>query len=142
VKNETGPGVPEALPRALQRLASRLGPKEIDRLWIFPPLRKGRKEWGLVAASCFADGGMRRLITASYQAERTGTSLTVDCAMTEEGQAPAERLPRVMMGVERRSELALGDPRMFDVGGEEDRFTELLEEFDPELLERTETVET
>jgi hypothetical protein len=142
VKDEEGPGVPEALPRTLQRLAGRLEPREIDRLWIFPPLMKGRKEWGLVAVSCFSDGGIRRLITASYQAERTGTSLTVDCTLAEEGLAPPDRLPRVMTGVERRSELALGDPRMVEIGGEENRFKELLEEFDPGLFERAETVET
>ena len=142
MNSEAGPGVPEALPRTLQRLASRVEPEKIDQLWIFAPLTKGRREWGLVAVSCFAEGETRRVITATYQAERTGTSLTVDFALAEEGQAPPDRLPGIMAGVERRSELALGDPRLVDVGGDPARFQALLDEFDPGLLEGSETVET
>jgi len=42
----------------------RLGPAAIDRLWIFPPLVRGRREWGLVAAGCFDGAGARRPVTA------------------------------------------------------------------------------
>src|SRR6185503_4397282 len=67
VTNEAGPGVPEALPRTLAMVVDRLGAERIDRLWIFPPLIRGRREWGLVAASAYADGGERRLLhTAPY----------------------------------------------------------------------------
>ena len=47
------PGVPEALPRTLIRLRDHLGVENIDRLWIFPPVRRGRRETGLIAASLY-----------------------------------------------------------------------------------------
>ena len=138
MSSDAGPGVPEALPRTLQELGRRLGPGEIDQLWIFPPLIKGRKEWGLVAAGCFAGEGRRRLITARYTAERTGTELRVDRGLAEEGIAPPDRLPHVMEGVVRRSEVDLGEPKVVEIGGDADRFESLMEEFDAVLLEATE----
>ncbi|MEE8145977.1 MAG: hypothetical protein V3T24_00100 [Longimicrobiales bacterium] len=138
MSNDAGPGVPEALPRTLQELGRRLGPGEIDQLWIFPPLIQGRKEWGLVAAGCFAEQGRRRLITARYTAEQTGTELRVDRGLSEEGIAPPERLPHVMAGVVRRSEIDLGESKVVEIGGDSGKFDALMEEFDPALLEATE----
>jgi hypothetical protein len=138
VKDEVDPGVPEAIPRTLQMMVRRLGDSEIDRLWVFPPLIVGRKERGLVAASCFTEDGARRLYTAPYSAERTGTSLSVENGIAEEGQAPADRLPRVMQGVVRRSEIDLGEPRMVRISGDPEKLRELLDEFDADLLEPVE----
>ena len=135
MKGDRGPGVPEAIPRTLLLVARRLGEGEIDRLWIFPPLIRGRKEWGLVAASCFTQGGARRLFTAQYSAERAGLSLTVDTAVAEEGRTPPERLPQVMSGAARRSEIDLGEPRSIEIAGDPARFEALMSEFDPSLLE-------
>ena len=137
--DDRGPGVPEAIPRTLQLVARSLGAGEIDRLWVFPPLIRGRKEWGLVAASCFAAGGSRRLYTARYTAERSGNNLTVDAGMAEEGEAPPDRLPRIMSGVVRRSEVDLGEPRTVEIAGDPEKLREFMEEFDPALLERIET---
>ena len=139
MKHDRDPGVPEAIPRTLQMVARRLGEAEIDRLWVFPPLINGRKEWGLIAASCFAAGGARRLYAAQYSAERTGVSLSVDAGLAEEGQAPPDRLPRVMRGVVRRSGIGLGDPRTVDISGDPERFHELMSEFEADLLEPVET---
>ncbi len=139
MKDGGDPGVPEAIPRTLQMMARRLGESEIDRLWVFPPLIVGRKERGLVAASCFTEDGARRLYTALYSAERTGTSLLVENGLAEEGQAPPDRLPRVMRGVVRRSEIDLGEPRMVEIAGDPARLRALLDEFDVELLEPVET---
>ncbi|MEE2900223.1 MAG: hypothetical protein VX815_17320, partial [Gemmatimonadota bacterium] len=73
------PGVPEALPRSLIRLRDRLGVDAVDRLWIFPPVRHGRREQGLVAVSTFLDGEDRRvMITVAYTAEHTGRGVTFD----------------------------------------------------------------
>ncbi len=135
MSSDPGPGVPEALPRTLQELGRRLGPAEIDQLWIFPPLIKGRKEWGLVAAGCFAEQGRRRLITARYSAEQTGTELRVERGLSEEGIAPPDRLPHVMEGVVRRSEVDLGEPKVVEIGGDPRKFEALMEEFDDGLLE-------
>lgn len=133
---ESGPGVPEALPRTLDLLGRRLDPARLDTLWIFPPLVRGRREWGLVVASCFGSGDdRRRLLTARYSAERTGRGLEVESEITEEGEAPPDRIPRVVDGVVRRSGVQKGDPREVVIGGELEAFTELMREFDPTLLE-------
>ena len=135
MKDRGDPGVPEAIPRTLQMMARRLGESEIDRLWLFPPLIVGRKERGLVVASCFTSGGARRLYTASYAAERTGTSLSVENGISDEGQAPPDRLVRVMQGVVRRSEIDLGEPRMVEIAGDPEKLRALLDEFDADLME-------
>jgi hypothetical protein len=134
-KQDAGPGVPEALPRTLQALARALGPGEIDCLWLFPPLVKGRKEWGLVSISCFGEGGARHVMTARYSAERTGKGLDLQTDLSEEGIAPPDRLPRVMTGVSQRSQLGLGEARVVEIGGRVEAFQELLAEFDPDLLD-------
>ena len=134
-KKEGGPGVPEALPRTIQRLGRELGVDRIDRLWVFPPLIRGRREWGLVSVSCFAEGEARDLLTATYTAERTGKGLTVETELSEEGLAPPDRLPRVMSGVPRRSPLGLGDARVVEIAGTEDAFRALLGEWDADLFE-------
>jgi len=137
VTNEGGPGVPEALPRTLAMVVDRLGAERIDRLWIFPPLIRGRREWGLVAASVYADGGERRLLhTAPYTAERTGQGLAFSCELHEQGEAPSDRLPRVMSGVVHRSPEELGEPREVVVEGSAEVIGGLMKEFDPALLEQ------
>lgn len=152
MKDETGPGVPEALPRVLRMIGRRLGPEAMDRVWVFPPLVRGRREWGLVAVSRYApepgdaDGRAgadpppeqeprRVLCTAPYAAERTGKGLHMDMTLRVQGEAPPDRLPRVMEGVVRRSGDELGDPREIDIRGDPDRFEALLDEFDPALFE-------
>ncbi len=134
---EADPGVPEALPRAVREMAGRLGRAAIDCLWIFPPMVRGRREWGLVAASCFDAGGSRRVVTARYSAERTGRGLYLDTRLLDEGVAPADRLPRVMEGVVRRGPQPLGSPRLVELGGCEDAFESLMAGYPAELFEET-----
>ncbi len=136
VHEDGDPGVPEALPRSLARLRARFGAAALDRLWIFPPRRRGRREQGLVAVSVFLDGQERRaLFTLSYRAERTGRSLTVEPVFTPEGEAPPDLLPRVMEGVVRRSG-ETEDPREVRIEGSAETFDALMAEFDPTLLEQ------
>lgn len=140
MSKDAGPGVPEALPRTLRMLERRLGPETLDRVWIFPPLVRGRKEWGLVTVSRFAaDEGRvtdrRSLFSASYTAERTGKGLHLEHRLLEQGSAPPDRFPRVMDGVVRRSADELGDPREVTVEGDVTRFEELMAEFDGALFE-------
>ena len=134
--SESDPGVPEAIPRVLEELVDRLGRDGIDRLWIFPPRKRGRKEWGLVVASVYLeDDDRRRLQTARYVAERSGEGLTFDARHSREGILPAERFGRLMDGVVRRAEEDLGDPRSVEIEGDADRLDALMEEFDPPRLE-------
>jgi hypothetical protein len=144
--------VPEALPGTLRAVAKRLSIERVDRVWLFPPLVRGRREWGLVALSCFVppaegdaslpavDPDRRLLFTASYSAERTGKGLTLVPVLSEEGAAPLDRLPRVMDGVVRRSREAPGDPREVVIGGDVATFETLVAELEdaiPEDLGRT-----
>ena len=132
---DAGPGVPEALPRTLAMVVERLGAERIDRLWIFPPLIRGRREWGLVAASAYTEDGERRLLhTAPYTAERTGQGLQLTHDLHEQGEAPPDRLPRVMSGVVHRSPEELGEPREVVVEGNPETLAELLGEFAPHLF--------
>jgi len=137
-KGDRGPGVPEAVPRGLQRLAAELGVETLDRVWIFPPLVSGRKESGLLAVSRFKDGDdpdRRVLSVLPYSAERTGKGLTLESSLEEHGEAPVDRLPRVMEGVVKRTESDLGEPREVEIGGSEERFLECLGAFEPSLLD-------
>jgi len=130
------PGVPEALPRSLIRVRDRLGVDTVDRLWIFPPVRKGRREQGLVAVSTFLVGEDRRvMITVAYTAEQTGTGVTFDTSFTQEGEAPPERFPSVMAGVVRRSGEGLGEAREVEIRGSAEKFEQLLEEVDMDFFE-------
>ena len=139
MSNDAGPGVPEALPRTLRMVVDRLGAERIDRLWIFPPMIRGRREWGLVAATVYSDasGGSdeterRRLHTASYTAERTGQGLVVSNELHEQGELPSDRLPRVMSGVVHRSPEELGEPREVKIEGAPDAVAALMGEFPPQ----------
>ena len=130
------PGVPEALPRLLIRVRERLGVDVVDRLWIFPPVRRGRREQGLVAVSTLLTGEDRRvMITAAYTAEHTGRGVTFDVSFTQEGEAPPERFPSVMAGVVRRSGEGLGEAREVEILGSAEKFEQLLEEVDMDFFE-------
>jgi hypothetical protein len=129
--SERDPGVPGALGEALRRLTDRMPPERVDRLWIFPPIRKGRRESGLLAASCFAGSDRRLLVTLAYRAEETGSGIAFDASFQEEGEAPDDRLPRVIEGVIQRSGEQLGEPRSVDLGGVPEALEDLLSGIDP-----------
>lgn len=135
-KKSEDPGVPEALPRTLIRLRDRLGVESIDRMWIFPPVRKGRREQGLVAVSTFQDGEERRvMVTVAYNAEHTGKGITVEPSFTQEGFAPPDLFPPVMKGVVRRSGEGAKEPREVEIGASAERFEELMQEYDDVFIE-------
>jgi hypothetical protein len=124
------PGVPEALPRALVRLRDQLGIAALDRIWIFPPFRRGRREQGLIAVSMFQPDGERRdVVTVTYSAEETGKGVTVDPSFTREGEAPPDRFPVLMRGVVMRGGEERGEPREVEIAGSAESFDRLLGEF-------------
>jgi hypothetical protein len=113
--------------RLLTEIRDRLGLETMDCLWVFPPLVRGRKEWGLVAVSLREEEhDQRSVFTARYAAELTGAGVSYQSELTPEGVAPADRLPRVMDGVVRRSEIRLGDPRVVKIAGSPEEFSALL----------------
>lgn len=139
-RKQDDPGVPEALPRTLIRLRDHLGVESIERLWIFPPVRRGRREQGLIAVSIFQPGKERRgVVTVAYNAEHTGKGITVEPAFTVQGEAPAETFPPVMQGVVRRSGEGAGEPREIVIDRSAASFEELMEEYDDVFIEAGES---
>jgi hypothetical protein len=163
-REDRGPGVPEAVPHCLQRVAAALGVAALDRIWVFPPLVSGRSESGLLAVSHFPsapeaekaagvavdgegaeapasavvqDEDRRLLSILPYTAERTGKGLAVEGELTEQGEAPLDRFPRVMEGVVRRTDLDLGDPEELEIEGRDEAFLEILARYDRALLDPT-----
>lgn len=139
-RKQDGPGVPEAIPRTLQGVVERLGAETVDRIWIFPPRIKGRKESGLVVVSRFTgddDPERRHLFTVSYTAERTGKGLTVDWGLSEEGAAPPGRLPPIIEGVVRRAGDDEEEAREVGLEGDRERLVDLFDEWPPALLDQT-----
>ncbi len=137
-RKESGPGVPEAIPRGLQSLLHRYGGERLDRVWIFPPLVSGRRESGLLVASVFVEGPeaeRRVLVSSPYSGERTGKGLRLDWTVQEQGEAPADRFPRVVEGVVRRAEKDLGEPEELIVDGDEAALLEALSGYPSELLD-------
>lgn len=122
--------VPDATGRLLAALEERVGVDSVDRAWIFPPLVRGRKEWGLVAVSCLTeDPSKRTLVTGRYTAEITGQGVRFEHEIISEGLAPPERLTNLMDGVVRRCDLPLGLPREVEIGADVQKFRELISEF-------------
>jgi hypothetical protein len=139
------PGVPEAGPRALAELLARVPAERIDGVWRFPPLRKGRKESGLLVAALYLsdpealspenpspvtldsdDPRARRiLVTLAWRATETGKGVEFEAHFQEEGEAPVDRLPRVMEGVARRMDEGAGIPHYLFVGGNPNRIDTL-----------------
>lgn len=139
-KKDADPGVPEALPRTLIRLREELGVERIDRLWIFPPVRNGRREQGLVAVGAFqTDGDRRDMYTVAYRAEHTGKGVTVEPVLTHQGEAPPDRFPPVMRGAARRADEEGEEAREVDISGSAQKFEELMEEYDEVFIEAPET---
>ncbi|MBH16369.1 MAG: hypothetical protein CME30_03700 [Gemmatimonadetes bacterium] len=132
---DSGPGVPEAIPQILQRISGKLEVRNIETLWIFPPLMNRRKEWGLIAASCFTEEDSRLLYTARYTAHREGVNVSLDVEISEEGSAPIDSLARVMIGVVKRSQIDLGSPNTYMIDGESEKFETLLKALEAELTE-------
>lgn len=127
---EDDPGVPEALGQALEVLVEKLGARPIGTLWLFPPLRSGRREHGLICAALddAMDGDRQLLVTLAYRAEETGKGVEFHSRFTEEGEAPPERLPVVIEGVVRRADAGSGEPRRVPIERDPERVDSLLVE--------------
>ena len=131
IESSRDPGVPEALPRVLIRVRDHFGSELIDRLWLFPPVRRGRREQGLVAVSTFLEGQQRRaMVTVAYTAEHSGAGVSIETWFTQEGEALPERFPAVMLGVVNRTKETPGEAREVEISGSGQRFEDLMEGFD------------
>lgn len=106
----------------LRELGRTIPPSEIAELWVFPPLSalEGSAEFFLF--TCF-DGDRRRLYSACLP-PGVKPNGTTGQTITEHGLVPADRVPRMVDGLQRR----LGDlaePRHVQIGGCAVRWAEL-----------------
>ena len=138
IESSRDPGVPEALPRVLIRVRDHFGSELIDRLWLFPPVRRGRREQGLVAVSTFLEGQERRaMVTVAYTAEHSGAGVSIETSFTQEGEAFPERFPAVILGVVNRTRETPGEAREVEISGSGQKFEELMEDFDAWIERRS-----
>ncbi len=90
--------------RAAQRIAEQMPPGEIDGIWLFPPVRREEREWGVAVVSRRADGERRRIYTASYMLIVRGRERGQGRVMVEEvGEGPRAVVPEVIRGVQERT---------------------------------------
>lgn len=97
-----GPGLGWA--RAAQSLAEVVPAREIERIWLFPPVRREEREWGVAVVSRLSDGERRRVYTASYMLIVRGRERGQGkVAIEEVGESPTSVVLEVVKGVQERA---------------------------------------
>ena len=77
---------------------------EIDGIWLFPPVRREEREWGVAVVSRWADGERRRIYTASYMLIVRGRERGQGKVVVEEvGEGPIAVVSEVIRGVQQRA---------------------------------------
>ncbi|MCE2454534.1 MAG: hypothetical protein J4G12_01785 [Gemmatimonadetes bacterium] len=125
----------------LIRIRRRVGAENVDRLWLFEPLREDWRELGLAVLSTFSGEAGRRLVFSfAYVATRTGHGLSITDELKQVGEAAPRFLDDVLRGVEERA-LRLGVVRQggvareVEIGGSEESYSELVAEYEIETEE-------
>ena len=85
-------------------LAAEVPVVEIDRIWLFAPLREEGREWGTAVVLRRLDGERRRVYTATYMIDTRGrergrAKINID----EVGDSPSVVVEEVIAGVRERS---------------------------------------
>ena len=121
----------EAQLQLLRELPARVPVERVERIWLFAPREIGERESGLLVLSLLSDGtrpeGQRQVVTWRYEAERVRGRLRRTDAVTEEGWAPSERIPRLIEGVLARLGDKRENPASEEIAGSETRWVALLE---------------
>jgi hypothetical protein len=130
----------EALRRLLREIPAKIPVPRIDRVWIFSPRTTAARETGLVVLSLLGEPphgpDRRQLVTIRYVAETVRGTLRRTDQAAEEGWAPADRIPRLIAGVLARLGESAEEPVERAVGGREEAWTSLLDEFGAGVLDR------
>jgi hypothetical protein len=100
-------------------------PAELERVWLFSPLRQEDREWGTAVLARRGGEGRLRVYTASYMLvvrgrERGQSKVTLE----EVGEGPAEVVEEIVRGVRERSgelEPPVEIPVSLWYGGEDDQ---------------------
>ena len=90
--------------RLARAVADIVPPGEVDRVWLFDPLRREGREWGTAVVSR-VDGERRRIYTAQYVLAIRGKERgRFETTVQEVGSGPAEVLGRLLHDVQRRGD--------------------------------------
>lgn len=111
----------------LDDLAGRIPIASIDQVWVFPTRTLGPTSSTVIAVSAFAEGeDRRRIVTAHYTARRERRGHTVQVSVVEHGEAPADRIGRLIDGVIRRLDEDFdAAPQVASIAGEAERWIAL-----------------
>ena len=100
----TTPGLGPGWIRVAESLVGRVVPEEIDGIWLFQPVRREEREWGVAVIACRTDDGRQRIYTASYMIIVRGRDKGHGKVAVEEvGESPATVLEDVIKGVGERT---------------------------------------
>ncbi len=90
--------------RVAEALAARVPAAEINRLWIFPPIRKEEREWGTAVATRPNPDGKLEILTARYMLIVRGREKgDGKVEVTPVGTSDEFTLESVLEGVQERS---------------------------------------
>jgi hypothetical protein len=77
---------------------------EVAGVWLFPPVRREEREWGIAVVSRRAGEGRSRIYTASYMLIVSGREKGQGkIAVEEVGEGPESVVPQVIEGVQQRA---------------------------------------
>jgi hypothetical protein len=98
------PGLGLGWRRVAAAVAQAIPVDEVERVWLFPPVRRDDREWGTAVLARRVRHGRVRVYTASYRLvvrgrERGETQVSVD----DVGETPETVLPEVIRGVQQRA---------------------------------------
>ena len=131
----------DALRAVLLGLPGRVPTVRIDRLWVFPPKEISGRESGLLVLSLLPTDDFpadhRQLITLQYERERARARAAPTVTLTEQGWAPADRIPRVIRGVVNRLEAEAEEPEEHSVAGAGEGWSELLRAYGAQVVDPT-----
>ena len=90
--------------RVAAALAAQIPTAEIDRIWLFAPMRQEGREWGTAVVLRRLDGDRRRVYTATYMVATRGRDRgQTKIGIEEVGDSPSVIVEDVIAGVQERA---------------------------------------
>jgi hypothetical protein len=103
----TAPAPESGWDRLAQVVAAEIPVAEVDRVWCFPVLRQGQREFGtaVIARRDGDDAERVRIYTARYLLQIKGKERgKFEANLEQVGSGPVERLPELLEEAHRRSD--------------------------------------
>jgi len=98
------PGLGPGWARVAETLVHHIEPDDIEGIWLFSPIRREEREWGVAVVAVRTDDARQRIFTASYMIiVRDREKGHGKIAVEEVGESPATVLEDVIRGVGERT---------------------------------------